>query len=155
MDLYSYYKDFEITFAISLVAVILALFAVIFCCIRTLKDKNRECNAPYKKVLFCLGYSLIFFIVLGYYLQGPYLYKMDVDEKTICGYEGTFEITKIDDGIYNYAVFVMDDKEIRLKFFSDDGYDTEKITIGKHKGKLIYATHAAEVLYIEIYQEEM
>ena len=146
MDLSAYYKDFESTVTISLIVVILTLFTVIFCFIRTLKDKN----TPLKKALFCLGYSLIFFIVLGYFLQGPYLYKMDVDEKTICGYEGTFEITKIDDGIYNYAVFVIDDKEIRLKFFSDDGYDAEKISVGKHEGKIIYAAHAEKVLYIEI-----
>jgi len=97
---------------------------------------------------------LIFVTILVYYYFGAYLAKQDIDQKTIYGYEGGFEITEISQGIYKKAVFLIDGKEISLKYFEDDGYEFDQIKVGKHKGKIVYAEHVAKVLYIEINDSE-
>ena len=150
MDLSAYYTEFKDIYNWGTFAVILALLVVIFLCFRTLKDNSQECNRIWKKALFCVGYILIFAIVLVYYFSGPYMGKKDIDQKTIYSYEGNFEISQISQGIYNKAVFLIDGKEICLKYFEDDGYDFDQIKTGRHEGKLVYAQHIAEVLYIEI-----
>ena len=85
-----------------------------------------------------------------HFFVGPYHAKKDIDEKTIHYYEGTVEIVEITSGIFQRATFVMDGKEVRLKFFEDNGYDHSLIKAGKYEAKIVYAEHLAELLYFEI-----
>ena len=94
---------------------------------------------------------LIFLIILDVYFHGPYLCKKDIDNQTIYGYEGDFEILEVDDRLYKKALFVINGEEHRLEYFEDDEYDIDIIKPGKYNGKIVYAIYANEVLYIEIY----
>ena len=154
MDLSKYYKEFESTYRIAIVALILMFLVTIFVCVRRIKDNSKECNRIWKKVLFCIGYISLFMVVLGYYFSGPYLAKRDTDQKTIYYYEGDFDILSTSHRIYNKATFSIENENITLKYFEDENYDFDSITPGSYEGKLVYAQNAATVLYIEIYQSE-
>ena len=154
MDLSIYYENFELTYNIANFAVLLAFLATVFLCIRRICDKSEYCNRVWKKLLLCFIYVLFFSVILTYYFTGPYLGKKDIDQKTIYSYEGEFEIIEVTDGIYNKAVFLVEGKEMCLKYSENDDYEIDMIKAGKYKGKLVYAQHAAQVLYIEIYKSK-
>ena len=88
----------------------------------------------------------MFASVLNQFLVGPNLAKKDIDQKTIYCYEGVFEVVETSHGIYNKATFRFDKQEITLKY-SKDEYE---IIPGTYEGKLIYAYHVAQVLYLEM-----
>ena len=73
--------------------------------------------------------------------------KKDVDQKTIYCYEGVFEIIETSNGIYAKAVFRFENQELTLKYSKDD---YGEIIPGKYEGKLIYAQHLAQILYLEM-----
>lgn len=150
MDLSIYYEEFEHANIIAGIVVILAFFVTVFLCICTIREKSSYTDRVWKKVLFCVGYCLIFGSVVANYFIGPYPAQKDIEQQTIYGYEGNFEIVQTTHGIYHKAVFLIDGEEICLKYFEDDDYQFESVTPGVYDGKLIYAQHAAQLLYMEI-----
>ena len=150
MDLSTYYQEYQTVCNIALVAIILYFLVTVFLCIRAVRDKSRECNRTWKKVAFCAGYIFLFFVVVSYYFIGPYRMGQDVEQKTIYYYEGSFEITETTDGILNNeAVFLIDGQEVCLKYYDNDE-EAEVIGQGRYEGKIVYAQHAADILYLEI-----
>lgn len=155
MDLPAYYDKFQSTYNTALFAVFLTLFVVIFCCIRTIKDKSAECRPVWRKVVYCAAYMFIFCFVLWLFFKGPYLMKKDVDQQSVYAYEGEMEIVELIPGFYRKAVFLLDGEEVCLVYSTDaDDYDFEITQPGKYTGKLIYGKNLAHVLYIEIYPPE-
>ena len=154
MDLSAYYDNFKLAYGIANFAVFLAFLTTIFLCVRRIRDKSKYCNRLWKKTLLCFIYVLLFSVILIYYFTGPYLGKKDIDKQTIYGYKGEFKIVEISNGVYNEAVFLVDGKEMRLKYSENDSYDFDTIKIGEYEGELVYAQHTAQVLYIKIYESE-
>lgn len=149
MDLSTYYEDFQFTYNLAIFALCLTSFIVIFVGVCRLKDKN---ESTIKKIIECMLLVIIFASVLVRFMLGPNLAKKDIEQKTIYYFEGFFEITEISNGIYDKAVFLIDGKEICLRYFDNDRYDFDQIKVGKYEGKLIYAQYLAEVLNLEIYK---
>ena len=151
MDLSTYYEDFQTTYNLSIIALCLTIFAVVFIGVRSLRDKNE--SVTHKIVNFVL-LIIIFVSVLTQFLLGPHLAKKDIEQKTICYFEGSFEITEISNELYNKAVFLIEGSEICLKYSDKDGYNFEQIKVGKYEGKIIYAQHVAQVLDLEIQKSQ-
>ena len=150
MDLSTYYQEYESTYHAGNFMIIFALFVTIFMCVR----RYRDTKCRWKRILFYLGYLLMFLIILDVYIKGACLCKKDIDNQTIYGYEGDFEILEVDDRLYKKALFVINGEEHRLEYFEDDEYDIDIIKPGKYNGKIVYAIYGNEVLYIEIYEAE-
>ena len=144
MDLSTYYEDFQTTYYLSIVALCLAIFAVLFVGIRRIIDKEETIRT---KIIVWIILILMFASVLNQFLVGPYLAKKDIEQKTIYYYEGSFEITETTHGIYDKATFRFDNQELTLKYSKDD---YGEIIPGKYDGKLIYAQHLAQILYLEM-----
>ena len=142
MDLSEYYKYFESTYNISIFALFLTGFVVIFIGVRSLKNKKETIR---EKILSLSLLFLIFASVLTYFVTGPYLVKKDIEQNTIYCYEGNFEIIEISCGIVNKATFRFEDQEITLKYSTDDN-----LMPGKYEGKLVYAQHLAQVVDLEL-----
>ena len=100
MDISAYYDKFQSSYNWALAAVILGIFTAVFCCVRTIIDKSDECRPIWKKVVYCIGYVLIFGFVVGLFFRGPYLMKKDIDQQSIYAYEGEFEMVELIPG-YN------------------------------------------------------
>ena len=99
MDLTVYYKDLQFLCIFSVSAIIFALFVISFLCIRAIRDNSVECNRTWKKIVFCIGYTFILLFLLGYFFSnGLHMAIKDIDQKTICGYQGEFEIVEIQPG---------------------------------------------------------
>ena len=147
MDLSEYYEYFQSTYNISIFALCLTIFVVIFIGVRSLKDKKETRR---KKILNLSLLFLIFASVLTYFMTGPYLVKKDIEQNTIYCYEGRFEIIETSHGIYSKATFRFENQEITLKYSTDD-----MIEPGKYEGKLIYAQHLAQVVDLEIFYPQI
>lgn len=154
MDLTPYYESYANTYRLGVFTVIFAFIVIGFLIMRTLLDKSEKCRPVWRRVVYCLGYLLIFASVLGHLFFGGMLgMKQDVDEGTIYGYEGEFEIVELKPGLYKKAVFSINGEDICLKYFDGEGkyeYDPESIQPGTYTGKLVYGKHTAEVIYVEI-----
>ena len=144
MDLSTYYEELQTTYYLSIVALCLAIFAVLFVGIRRIINKKEKTKT---KIIVWIILILMFASVLNQFLVGPYLAKKDVDQKTIYCYEGVFEIIETSNGIYAQAVFRFENQELTLKYSKDD---YGEIIPGKYDGKLIYAQHLAQILYLEM-----
>jgi hypothetical protein len=155
MDISAYYDKFQSSYNWALAAVILGIFTAVFCCVRTIIDKSDECRPIWKKVVYCIGYVLIFGFVVGLFFRGPYLMKKDIDQQSIYAYEGEFEIVELIPGYNQKAVFLLNGEKVCLVYFSDtDDYDFKISQPGKYTGKLIYGKNLSHVLYIEISPSE-
>ena len=154
MDLTPYYEYYMTTYKWGVIAVIFSFIAVVFCIVSTVRDKSEECRPVWKKVVYSLGYLLIHVFVFCWSLSGGlYQMKQDVNEGTICGFEGEFEIVEVISGFRKEAVFRINGEEITLRYYDekDDWYDAELIQPGKYMGKLVYGEHTAKVICAEIY----
>ena len=152
MDLSSYYNELQTIYNWWIVLIFFSLFAVLFIGIRSIRDKEETAK---EKAANCIMLTIIFASIIVRFFGGAYLCKKDVDQKTIYGYEGYFEIIELTDNILSHqAVFLIDGEEICLRYFEDDAYDFDAIRPGEYVGKIVYAKHAAEVLDIEIYDSE-
>jgi len=148
MDLSEYYEYFQSTYNISIFALCLTIFVVIFIGVRSLKDKKETMR---KKFLNLALLFLIFASVLTYFMTGPYLVKKDIEQNTIYCYEGDFEIVETSHGIYSKATFRFENREITLKYSTDD----DIIKPGRYEGKLVYAQHLAQVVDLEIFYTQI
>ena len=146
MDLSTYYKDFQLTYNLSVFVIVIAFFVVVFIGVRSLKDKK---ETVIKKIVNCTLLVLIFSLVLIKFISGPCLLKKDIDEKTIYCFEGYFEIVETSQGIYNKATFLFDDREITLKY-SKNETEYDVIKPGKYEGKLVYAHHSAQIVDLKV-----
>ena len=144
MDLSTYYEELQTTYYLSIVALCLAICAVLFVGIRRIINKEEKTKT---KIIVWIILILMFASVLNQFLVGPYLAKKEVDQKTIYCYEGVFEIIETSNGIYAKAVFRFDNQELTLKYSKDD---YGEIIPGRYDGKLIYAQHLAQILYLEM-----
>ena len=151
MDLSLYYKKLQSVYDFSIIVLFFTLCAVLFIGIRAIRDKNETVK---EKILSCVLLTVIFSLVISIFFLGPFAYKKDIDEKTIYYYEGSFDIVKTTNKIYNKATFLFENKELDLKFFESADYEFDLIKPGSYQGKLVYAQNAAELLYIEIYHLE-
>ena len=151
MDLSEYYKEFQTTYVLGIVVVLFGFFVVSFIGIRTIRDKKEK---VIEKIINCTMLIIILALVLSMFFRGPFLYKKDIDQKTIYYYEGDFDILSTSHGKYNKATFSIENENITIKYFEDENYDFDSITPGSYEGKLVYAQNSAIVLYIEIYQSE-
>lgn len=147
MDISIYYQEFRDAYIIATIAVLLTLAAVLFIGIRSILDKK---ETVLKKTVNCILLLSILSFVVSSYFSGPYLGKKDFSQKTIHSYKGDFEIVETSKGIINKAIFLIDNKEISLRYFKEDDYDFEIIKPGKYNGTLVYAQNSAQVLYIEL-----
>lgn len=147
MNLSTYYQEFETIHTIAVLVVCLAFVATLFVGIRSICDKTESTK---KKIVNCVLLLVIFCSVSIYYFLGPYLGKQDVEQGTIYCHEGNFEIVETTKGLYHRAEFILDGERVSLKYFPEDGYDFEMIVPGKYEGKLVYAQHLGEVLFVEI-----
>ena len=157
MDLSIYYEEFQTVYGMGNFAVILMLCTTIFLCVRRVRDfinKDEYCNRVWKVAVLSVTYVFLFLVILCYYFRGPYLCKKDIDQKTIYGYEGSFEIIETTEGIYDRATILIDGEEISLNYFENNDYEVDLVKPGEYEGKLIYAQHSSKILYIEIYQSE-
>ena len=148
MDLSEYYEHFESTYNISIFALCLTLFVVIFIGVRSLRDKKETMR---KKILNLSLLLLVLASILTYFMTGPYLAKKDIEQNTIYCYEGNFEIIHISQGIYSKATFRFENQEITLKYSADE----DLIELGKYDGKLVYAQHLAQVVDLEIFNTQI
>lgn len=144
MDLSTYYEDFQTTYNLAVFALCLTVFAVLFVGIRRIINKEETMRT---KIIVWIILIIMFASVLNLFLTGPNLAKKDVEQKTIYCYEGVFEIVETSHGIYDKATFRFNNQEITLKY-SEDEY--EEIVPGKYAGKLIYAQHLAQILYLDM-----
>ena len=147
MDLSEYYEYFQSTYNISIFALCLTIFVLIFIAVRSLKDKKETMR---KKFLNLSLLFLIFASVLTYFMTGPYLVQKDIEQNTIYCYEGNFEIIHISQGIYSKATFRFENQEITLKYSANE----DLIELGKYDGKLVYAHHLAQVVDLEIFNTQ-
>ncbi len=145
MDLSTYYEEFRTTYIIASIVICIAIATVLFIGIRSILDKKESILQKVINWILLLG---ILLVVGLYYFKGPFLAKKDIDEGTIHYYSGNFEITEISNGIYNKAVFLINGEKFQLKFFENDGYDYDKINIGKYDGEIVYAKHTSQILHI-------
>ena len=148
MDLSTYYREYELAYHLGILMILFAVFVTVFLCVR----RYRDTKCRWKRILFYIAYLLIFLIFLDVYLNGPYLCKKDIDNKTIYGYEGNFEILEVGDGLNKEVLFMIKGETLQLECFDDDGYDIEILKPGKYDGKIVYAIYTNEVLFIEIYE---
>lgn len=144
MDLSTYYKDLQTTYNLAVFALCLTIFAVLFVGIRGIIDKKATIKT---KIIVWIILIIVFASVLNLFLVGPNLAKKDIEQKTIYCYEGVIEIVDTSHGIYDKATFRFNDQEITLKY-SEDDYG--EIIPGKYDGKLVYAQHLAQILYLNI-----
>ena len=151
MDLSEYYKEYQTTYVLGIVVVLFAFFVVSFIGIRLIRNEEETVKV---KLICCIMLTVIFASIVTRFFMGPFLYKKDVDQKTIYYYEGDFDILSTSHRIYNKATFSIENENITLKYFEDENYDFDSITPGSYEGKLVYAQNSAIVLYIEIYQSE-
>lgn len=156
MDLTPFYEEFEKTCRIANFVVVFAFVVIIFICYRTIKDDSKECAKKWQKALCILGYCLILLCVLVRYVTGPVQCKKDIEQQTICFYEGDFEIVKTQNAFKKKATFLIEDEEYCLAYIDEeivyDGY-TGQLAEGKYAGKLVYGKHLGEILYLDIYWE--
>ena len=152
MDLSTYYKDFQSTYNLAVVTLFFAVFTVVFIGIRSIKDEKDTVKT---KITVCLLLVFLFACILNLFLRGPYLAKMDIEQKTIFYYEGSIEITEVSNGLRTEAVFLIDGNEMHLKYSDKDDYNSEQIKVGKYEGKIIYAQHVAQVLYLDIQETQL
>ena len=96
MDLSTYYQEYESVYHAGNVMIILAVFVTIFLCVR----RYRDTKCRWKRIMFYIAYLFLFLIFLDVYINGAYLCKKDIDNQTIYGYEGEFEILEVDDRLY-------------------------------------------------------
>lgn len=150
MNLPKYYEEFQTVYILGNIVIILMFIATVFLFVR----RKVDTKSIGERVVLYIIYALLFIIVSSYYFRGPYLCKKDIDQGTIYGYEGNFEIVETTNGIYNKAVFIIDGQKICLKYFKDDGYDFDALQPGEYDGRIIYAYHASKVLDIEIYSSK-
>ncbi len=156
MDVSMYYDSFQSIYNWAFFAVVFTFFAVVFCCIRTILDKSKECRPIWRKIIYCLGYMCILAVVAVYFMMGPHLMKKDIDQQTIYGYEGEFEIIELIPGLTKKAVFLIDGEKVCLEYFTHDvDYDYELIEIGKYEGKIIYSKYLGEILDIDTDTESL
>ena len=146
MDLSTYYKDFQTTYNLSVFVLCLAAFVVIFIGIRSIMDKNESIKI---KIINILLLTLIFVSILTFFLLGPALAKKDIEENTIYYYEGVLEILEISHGIQDKVTFSFNEQKITLTY-SENEINCDLLKIGKYQGKLIYAQHLAQILYLEM-----
>ena len=144
MDLSTYYEDFQTTYNLAVFALCLTIFAVLFVGIRRIINKEETTRT---KIIVWIILIIVFASVLNLFLTGPCLAKKDIEQKTIYYYEGVFEIVETSHSIYDKATFRFNNQEITLKY-SEDEY--EEILPGEYDGKLIYAQHLAQILYLDI-----
>ena len=151
MDLSLYYNKLQSIYNFSIIVFFFTLCTVLFIVIRTFRDKRETVK---EKILCCVLLTAILSLVISALFLGPVPYKKDIDQGTIYGYEGNFEIVETTHGIYNKVIFIIDGEEICLKYFEDDGYDFDALQPGEYDGRIIYAHHASKVLDIEIYSSK-
>ena len=146
MDLSTYYKDFQTTYNLSVFVLCLAAFVVIFIGIRSIMDKKESIKI---KIINILLLTLLFVSILTFFLLGPALAKKDIEENTIYYYEGVLEILEISHGIQDKVTFSFNEQKITLTY-SENEINCDLLKIGKYQGKLIYAQHLAQILYLEM-----
>ena len=146
MDLSAYYEEFQFTYNLSIFAVCLAAFVVLFVGVRSLMDKQETVKMKIVNWIFLV---IIFASVLTRFFLGPNLAKKDIDQRTILCYEGTFEISETLHGIDDKAVFLFDDQVITLKYYEEE-VEYDAVKPGRYEGTLIYAQHLKQVLYLEM-----
>lgn len=151
MDLSTYYEELQVNFKMLVFAECLVFFVMIFIGVRSIRDKKEKI---WQKMVSLVGLTVILvFLIMNVFIPAN-LARKDVELKTIYGYEGYFEIVETTHGIYNRALFLIDGKEINLKYFADEGYDFDIIKPGEYTGKIVYAQQLAEIMFLEIYPLE-
>lgn len=148
MDISTYYEEFQSEYNLAVFAVFFALFVVVFCAIRTIRDKKISAAT---RIFSLFLLTIILATPLYLFIVGPYSLKKDVDDKTIYLYEGVFEVVEISEGILHFdkAVFVFEDREYTLQCYKGDLQDN-LITIGTYEGRIYYAENAARLMHIWI-----
>ena len=146
MDLSAYYEEQQTICILGTATLCLTIFAVIFIGVRRIIDKKDTLKT---KITVWVILLLMFASVLGSFLEGPFLAKKDIEQKTIYGYEGVFEIVEVSNGFWDKAVFRFDNQEITLKY----GENEYSIAPGKYNGKLVYGQHMGQILYLDTGQK--
>lgn len=147
MDLSVYYEDLKTTCNLSFFALCFAIFGVIFVGVRNTINKK---NTKKTKIAIWVILLVMLAVVTSSFLTGATLAKKDIEQKTIYGYEGVFEIVEVSRGFnYEKAVFRFDNQEITLKY----GENEYSIAPGKYNGKLVYGQHMGQILYLDTGQK--
>ena len=151
MDLSVYYEEFQSTCNFAVFAFLFIVFCIVLACILTMKRKNYSLKL---RIAACLVLVIPYAAIVSDLSYDTYLAKKDIEEKTICYYEGNIEITEISVGIHYRAVFVIDGEEFCLRYSDKDDY-FEQIEVGKYDGKIVYAQHLAQVLHLELQESQL